>query len=59
MNRDSPGEEDFREGEEEDEEVTVVLKSAAPAKVPCRSCGHQINPQARFCSSCGAAQPIA
>jgi hypothetical protein len=42
--------------ERDDEEVTVVLRSASPAKAPCESCGHEIDPQARFCSACGAAQ---
>jgi hypothetical protein len=40
----------------EEEEVTVVLKSADPAKASCTSCGHDINPRARFCSACGQAQ---
>ncbi len=42
--------------ERKDEEVTVVLKSTAPAEASCESCGHEINPQARFCAACGAAQ---
>lgn len=45
--------------EQSDEEVTVVLKSAAPPGASCGSCGHEINPQAQFCSSCGAAQTVA
>ncbi len=40
----------------EEEEVTVVLKSADPTKASCASCGHEINPGARFCSACGQSQ---
>lgn len=42
-----------------DEQVDVVLKSAAPEKAACRSCGQEINLEARFCSACGAAQATA
>jgi hypothetical protein len=44
---------------QEDEEVAVVLKSTSPVKPSCESCGHEVNPQARFCSACGAAQTAA
>jgi Protein of unknown function (DUF2510) len=43
----------------DEEDVTVVLKSGDPAKASCTSCGHGIDPQARFCSACGQAQTIA
>jgi hypothetical protein len=39
----------------EEEDVTVVLKPASP-KASCTSCGHEIDPQARFCSACGQSQ---
>jgi hypothetical protein len=42
--------------EEDEEEVDVVLKSTDPAKASCKSCGHEIDPRARFCSACGTAQ---
>lgn len=40
----------------DEEEVTVVLRSTAGAKAACKSCGNEINPQARFCPACGTAQ---
>lgn len=44
------------DGGEGGEEVTVVLKSTAPTRAACGSCGHEIDPRAKFCSGCGAAQ---
>jgi hypothetical protein len=43
----------------DEEDVTVVLKSAARDQATCGSCGHEINPRARFCAMCGAAQTTA
>lgn len=51
----APGQESAGPG---DEEPTVILKSQSRAGA-CGSCGGEIAPQARFCSSCGAAQPSA
>jgi hypothetical protein len=42
-----------------EEDVTVILKSAAPTRATCGSCGGEINPGAKFCSACGAAQTTA
>jgi hypothetical protein len=42
-----------------DGQVDVVLRSAAPEKATCQSCGQEINPQARFCSACGTARATA
>jgi hypothetical protein len=39
-----------------EEELDVVLKPADPVRASCGSCGHDIDPQARFCSACGQAQ---
>jgi hypothetical protein len=39
-----------------EEDVTVILKQADSGKASCTSCGHEIDPRARFCSACGQSQ---